>query len=457
MEVQKEGEEKPETGENAYEESSILSEIQSVKYEEVSEERGKPIELVEENINELMSEEVQASHEAPFEETLYLEDIEKPASNVEDHVDTGQLANSGDSFEEYGKPPRDAGLEDVSNTLASVEIKDSQGGEFNEETSVYQLKAEKSEQGQSAEQERSEYRIEGEYPAPEIGQEAKRGGSGESIKADDKVYDQINNNEIILEMDKIAPQIVIEEYGKVDHSVEMKQETYEGVLKAIRVFIDQKLLLGLTEGSGINDAVELLDIETQQAAECMAKEEIVLESQNQEKTTNKTNSQIVNDKTIPGPDLFEGILDSAEELQEEGCFTGDIVRPFQSECGPSEAVTLETPTDIIVHEQDSRLSSSDFQTEYKVEIEQDSHKTVKNVTMAKQDTEFEICDRGQNIEDKEFQDLTQEKVEDAHVKAKIGEEDLDEKLDDCVQAAEERTKRTEEFVTELEDAFNAVE
>ncbi|XP_048381923.1 cardiomyopathy-associated protein 5-like isoform X2 [Stegostoma tigrinum] len=557
MEVQEKAEDKSETGENAGEESSILSEFQSVKYVEVSGERGKPIELVEEDINELMSEEVQASRAAPFKETLYLEDIEKPASNVEDHLDTGQLANAGDSFEEYGKPPGDAGLEDVSNTLASVEVKDSQGGEFNEETSVYQLKAKKSEQGQSAEQERSEYRIEGEYHAPEIGQEAKSGGSGESIKADDKVCDQINNNEIILEMDKIAPQIVIEEYGKVDHSVEMKQEIYEGVLKATPVFIDQKLPLGLTKGSGVNDEMELRDIETQQAAECMGKEEIVPESQNQEMTTNKANSQIVNDQTIPGPDLFEGILDSAEEVQEEGCFAGDIVQPFQSECGLSEAATHETPTDIIMHEQDSRLCSTDSQTEYKLEIEQDSHKTVsesednekeapqlhypqeivpslvdniemhlhqnsenlfvkdiressdlsllENVTIAKQDTEFEICGRGQNIEDKEFHDLTQEKVEDTHVKAEIGEEGLDvlisqkpakltdtfcvtcglsifaidklfgehqdhdviaidtavlrikEKLDDCVQAAEERTKRTEEFVIELEDVFNAVE
>ncbi|XP_072452204.1 uncharacterized protein [Chiloscyllium punctatum] len=557
LEVQKEGEKKSETGKTVYEDSSILSDVQSIKYEEVSEERGKPIEIMEENINELISEEVQASQAVPFEETLHVDHIEKPASNVEDHLATRQLASSGDSVEEYGKPPNEARLEDLSNRLASEEIKDIQEDEFNAEAPVYQLKAKTLEQGQSAKQEKSEYRLDGEYPSAELGQETESGGSGESIKAEDKVHDQINNNVITLEMDKIAPQTVIEEYGKVNHSTEMKQEDYEGIPKGIPVFIDQQLPLELTEDSGINDEVEMLDIETQQAVEYMAKEEIALESQNQERTTDGANSQIINDQSIPGPDNFEGILDPAKEIQEEERFTGDIVHPLQIECGPAEAETYETPTDIKMHEEDSRPISSDFQTAYKMEVEQDSHRTVdesegdetqapqllypqemvpnlvdniemhlhenpenlfvkaieessdlsllENVEMTHHDTGFEICDRGLNIEDKKLQDLTQEKVEETHVKAEIGEEDVDvlislkpskptdtfcvtcghtifaidklfgehqdhdviaidtavlkikEKLDDYVEAAEERTKRTEEFVTELEDVFNAVE
>ncbi|XP_078413645.1 cardiomyopathy-associated protein 5-like [Cetorhinus maximus] len=474
LEVQKECEEKSETSKSIYEDSNILSEVRSLKSEGVSEEPGKAIELMGENINQLVSEEIQTSQVASYEETLYVEDIEKPASNVEDHLDTGQLANIVDSFEEYGNPPSEAGLEEVSNTLTSVKIKDIQEDVFHEETSIDQIVPVPIYQPQPAEREGSECRPEVGYSPAELGEETEYEGPGESIKAENKVHDQINNNEPTVEIDEIAPQIVIEEYGEVDHSAKMDQEACKDVLKGITHFVDQQLYL--MESPGTND--EMLDVEIiySQHTECVAKDEFNLESLNQEKAIDEASSQIMNDKIISGPDHYEVILDPAKEMQEEECLTGDIVQPLQSECEQFEVATQETLNDIITHEQDSRHISDDFQTEHKTRTEQDSqtdgkvtepedyetdtpqqHYPQENVPSHVDETHlqenpenlfvkaieepshlplledvktiddgnaFEICNDALDIEDKELHEPAPEKVEDAHVEARK-EEDVD--------------------------------
>ncbi|XP_067838404.1 cardiomyopathy-associated protein 5-like [Heptranchias perlo] len=561
LEVQKECEENSKTGKKIYEDSNILSEVQSVKYEEVSEEPAKAIELMGENINELVSEKIQASQVAPFEETLYVEGIQKPASNVEDHLYAGQLANIVDSFEEYGIPPREAGLENVRNTVTSVEIKDIQESASSEEMAVCQIKADILEKEQSAEQEGSECKPEVEHPHTELVQEIKSEVSGASIKADDEVREQINDNEPILKIDEIAPQTVAEGYGKAGLSATMDQKTCKVVL-GVTDIVDQQLHLESTEIPGTKDEMEMLDVEMMylQGIECMSKEEFDLENQNQEKTIGEAGSQIMNDEAISEPDNYEIILDPAKEMQEGKCLTGDVVQPLQSECEPFEVPTHETLTDIITCEQDSIHISEDFQAEYKTETEQDSHspgtiseaidnemetpqqhypqdivqnqvaddiethlqektkdlfvKTIEeefsdlslleDMKIIDDNNVFERCD-GLDIAGKELQEFPEEKSEDAHVQTMEGEEEADElisekppkptdtfcvtcglpifaidklfgehqdhdviaidtavvkvkeKLDECVQAAEERATRTEEFVTELEDFFNAVE
>ncbi|XP_078071108.1 cardiomyopathy-associated protein 5-like [Mustelus asterias] len=546
-EAQKDHKEKSETGENTDEGSGILSEIPSVKHEEVSEEPSKAIELMEEHINELVSEEMLSRHVASFDESLHVEDVEKPASNVENHLDTGQLANIGDSFGQYGNPPSEAGLEAVNITLASVKMQDTEEDVLNEKKSIGQIKADILEQEQSAEQEELECRPEIGYPPAELGQETKHEGSGESIKAENKLHDHISNIEPIVEIEEVVPQIVIEEHEEVDHTVKMEEEASR---EGIPDYVDQQLHLELAESPGTNDKLETLDVEMTYppSTECVAKEEINLANQSQEKTIGEASPQIMNDMTVSGPDNYKAVLGHAKETQEGYCLTEDIVQDLQSECKPLEVVTQGTLNDIMMYERDSMHIPDNFQTEYKTETEQDSQTQRKvseptdspqqhyaqeivpsqadeadlyespenlfgkaieesrdllaDVKSIDDGDAFEICDGGLDVEDKELQELAEDKTEGTHVEAR---EDVDvlispkppkppdtfcvtcglpisaidklfgehqdhdvmaidtavvkvkEQLDECVQAAETRTNRTEEIVTELEDVFNVVE
>ncbi|XP_072372087.1 uncharacterized protein [Scyliorhinus torazame] len=538
LEIQKECEEKRETGENIYEGSNVLSDIRSVNYEEI-EEPSQAIELLEENNNELVCEEIQNRKVALFEETL-VEDIEKPASNVENHLDTGQLANIGYSFEEYGNLPSEAGLEEVSNTSTSVKIKDIQEDVFQGETPLDQIKADVLEQEQTAEQ---ECRPEVGHHLAELQQETEHEGSGESIKAENNVPDQTSNIESIVEIDEIIPRIVIEEYEEVDHSEKVDQEACTGALKGITDFADH---LELTESPGTSDELEMLAVEIMYppGTECMAKEEVNLENQEQAKALDVASSQIMNDTTISRPDNYEAIVDPAKEKQEGECLTGNSVQPPQSECEPLEVATQETLNAIFTceykteTEQDSQThrkasepennETDTAQQHYPQEIapcqvdETDLHEDPENlfgkameessdwplledVKIIDDGDAFEICDGGLDIEDQELQELAEDKLEGTHGEARKGGEDVavltsqkppkptdtfcitcglpifaidklfgehqdhdviaidtavvkvKEKLDECVEAAEERANRTEEFVTELEDIFNVVE
>ncbi|XP_032874480.1 cardiomyopathy-associated protein 5 [Amblyraja radiata] len=359
-EVQQAGEEEPKEEDEA---QKAVSEPPSIQ---VSEEAGSAIEMKEENFNEMSSEEVQATHVSPPEETFHAEDIMSISSDVEEHSDTGHLANINHSFEEYGVLSSEPGLEDV-NAVATLEMKDTLECISKDKTPVCPTELEISKEEQSGEQGGSEEGSEVEDEA-ELEQEADQEGLGEPITIQHKAYDQISEDEPMLVTEELAPQMLTEEDGDTVHT--MGEEVYKSVSLE-----GEQLCTESTETTGASDAMGRLQAEVMdlQTVESTSKEKTGLETESQGKPVDEGVSRGKNDVTTSEVNDDEMIPDLAGELQEGRRLADDFVLLLQGECETTEVPTHTILPDVFTYEQDSRQIFEDIPTE------EDPHGTISKI------------------------------------------------------------------------------